>query len=310
MKKIGKKQFAAVSATILGLSLLFLAGCNEKESMISGKMEMPQSAISMSSAKKMRTADFATNTYNDSFVMIEESAVEMESASTFERKLIKTGNITLEISSLSESEAMMIDFAKQFGGYITDSSMYEYSYNATVKIPVEKFEEAMTAAGELGKIKYRSVNSQDVTDEFYDLQTRLETKKIVQKKLESYLASAKDIKDLLEVERQLNNVTSDIEVMEGRMKRLTNQIDYSTLYISMNLPTGFNDEGFVWPDLKEGFREFGQNTVRFFASLFMSIFYIVIFGLPIIALIALLFWLLFGRVGLIIRLFKWLKWKK
>ena len=131
----------------------------------------------------------------------------------------------------------------------------------------------------------------------------------MQKKLEVYLGQAKDIKDLLEVERQLNNVTSEIEVMEGRMKRLVNQIDFSTIYMTMNLPTGFDREGFKWPDLGEDFRAFGENFVNFIAKLFISIFYIFIFGIPIVFVLAFLFWLLFGRIGLLVKLFKWLKKK-
>lgn len=231
-----------------------------------------------------------------------------ESASpNFERKLIKTGHLNMEVATLSDLDKTVAEFAQKYNGYVTNSSMNENGFDATVRIPNRYFEEAMNSAGDLGKVKYRSVNSQDVSEDFYDLQTRLETKKTMQKKLESYLSSAKDMKDLLEVERQLNMVTTEVESMEGRMKRLSNQIDYSTIYIGMSLPTGYDNSGFNWPDLGESFREFGYNIVKFGAGLLMFLFYLVVYGIPVVAVAAFFFWLLFGRVGLLVKLFKWLK---
>lgn len=231
-----------------------------------------------------------------------------ESASpNFERKLIKTGHLNMEVATLSDLDKTVAEFAQKYNGYVTNSSMNENGFDATVRIPNRNFEEAMNSAGDLGKVKYRSVNSQDVSEDFYDLQTRLETKKTMQKKLESYLSSAKDMKDLLEVERQLNMVTTEVESMEGRMKRLSNQIDYSTIYIGMSLPTGYDNSGFNWPDLGESFREFGYNIVKFGAGLLMFLFYLVVYGIPVVAVAAFFFWLLFGRVGLLVKLFKWLK---
>ena len=286
-----------------------------------GSANSSKRAAFKAESAKLAVADTANFAYEESLEMdsMDDSAFYSDneagtsnssSNSSFERKLIKNGNINLEVESLDGVEEMLIAFAKSYGGYITDSSSYENSYSATLRIPSSKIDDAMNAVGNLGKIKFRNLHSQDVTEEFYDLQTRLNTKKVMRANLEKYLNQAKDIADLLEIERQLNSVISDIEVMEGRMKRLTNQIDYSTLYVNMNLPTGFSESGFVWPDLGEDLKQFGVNFVNFLEKLLLCIFYISIFGVPLLALVALLFWLLFGRVGLLIRLFKKLSWKK
>lgn len=267
----------------------------------------------------LKTADFDVEEAFEMEAAMDEAVYKSESGtnssgtsqdSFTERKLIKNGNINLEVESLEGVEQVLENFVQAYGGYITDSSSYENSYSATLRIPSEKIDDAMNAVGSFGKIKFRNLHSQDVTEEFYDLQTRLSSKKIMRSNLEKYLTQAKDIKDLLEIERQLNSVITDIEVMEGRMKRLSNQIEFSTLYVNMNLPTGFSETGFVWPDLGEDFKRFGVNFVNFCEKLFMGIFYISIFGAPLVAIVAFLFWLLFGRLGLLIRLFKRLAWKK
>jgi len=290
-------------------AVLFLAGCSfpySTNKSSASPTSFKQSKLASNGIMSSRASEAAV--YEDSVSF--ESADSQTSSTAYEKKIIKTGNVSIEVTSLSELENTVQDFATKYNGYITNSNMNETSFHITVKIPSANFETAINSAGDLGKIKNRSVSSEDVSDTYYDLQTRLETKKTMQKKLESYLSSAKNMSDLLEIEKQLNNVTSEIESMEGRMKRLTNQIDYSTIWFSFYLPSGYNNEGFDWPDLKEAFRNFGHNIVNFFASLLITIFYIIIYGIPVIAVTAFFFWLLFGRVGLLLKLFKWLKWKK
>lgn len=304
------KIFVTVVTILCGLSLVSCNKAVKKSAMITTN----------TTAKKVAGNGFASYRASaaveapmmaDSMMM--EEAVMDESAEIsgeFERKLIKTGNLTIEVTSFDNAEASIQNFVKTYGGYITDTSLNEYSFSSTIRIPSKNFELAMNSADSLGKIKYKSENSRDVTDEFYDLESRLETKKVLKEKFETYLKQSKTMADTLEVEKQLNQVISELDAMESRMKRLSKQIDYSTIYIYMNLPTGHVDGGYDWPDMGEKFRGLGVGIVNFFANLFIVIIYAVIFGIPLIAIAALLYWLFFGRVGLLIKLFKWLSKKK
>ncbi len=118
---------------------------------------------------------------------------------------------------------------------------------------------------------------------------------------------ADNIKDMLEIERQLNEVESELESIEGRMKRLTNQIEFSTISLNFTLPVGKTENGFVFPDYGEGFREFAENFFGFLRGFILAICYIVVFGTPLVGLFLLLFWLLFGKVGIIRKIFMKLK---
>jgi hypothetical protein len=225
----------------------------------------------------------------------------------FERKLIRTGNITLEVKTLSDAEEKINSWIKGLGGFVTNANTWENGASFTVRVPSDSFEDAMAQAGDFGKIINRNVNSQDVSDNYYDLKSRLETKYILRDKLTGYLSQAKDIKDLLEIERQLNSVLEDIDSTEGRFKRLSGQIDYSTIYINMQFEAGKNESGIILPDVKDSWNKFISTVIAFFWGLLKVLFYIVIFGIPLIALAAFFFWLLFGKVGLLVRLFKKLK---
>ena len=176
-----------------------------------------------------------------------------------------------------------------------------------MRVPSTRFDEAMAAVGNFGRVTSRSVNSQDVSDNYYDLQARLQTKYILRDKLSGYLSQAKDIKDLLEIERQLNSVLEEIDSTESRFKRLAGQVDYSTIYINMDFERGKDENGIILPDVKDSWNEFVSNVIAFFWGLVKVLFYIVIYGIPVVAVAAFFFWLLFGKVGLLVKLFKKLK---
>lgn len=228
-------------------------------------------------------------------------------SSSVERKLILNGSARIETKSLKGLSEKVEEWVKKYGGYVSSSDSWESATSVTVRIPSKHFYEAMNAAAGFGKIINHSINTNDVTDTYYDLETRIETKKILRDKLQGYLKQATNLKDMLEVERQLNEVQTELESIEGKMKRLSGQIDYSTITIEFFLPTGQTETGYDYPDYGEGFREFKLNVLYFLKALVFGIIYIIVYGIPLAALALLLFWLLFGKVGIIRKLFNKLK---
>ena len=224
-----------------------------------------------------------------------------------DRKLIKTGSVSLEVEQLAATEEAVLAWCQSFGGYVASSFNHETNAAFTVRIPAVRFDDAMAAAGNLGRVRSRNISTQDVSEQFYDLRTRLDTRKILRDRLQSYLAQAKDMEDLLHIERELNSTLTEIESMEGRMRRLSNQIDYSTITVDLQLPYRTTDQGFQWPSLDRTVRRFLSNVVDFFVDFVAIVLYIIIFGIPILGLVALLYWLLLGRVGLLRKIFKGLK---
>ncbi|MGP1458414.1 MAG: DUF4349 domain-containing protein [Treponema sp.] len=217
---------------------------------------------------------------------------------------MRRGYLTLEVNSIPEAGKAVEQWCAHFGGYIESSYAGETNGNVTARIPSGAFADAMNEAGKAGTVKSKSVSTEDVSERFYDLQTRLETRKIMRTRLQGYLAQAKDTKDMLQIESELNRVMSDIESMEGSMKRLAGQIDYSTISVDYRLPYRADGSGgFDWPDFGDGFRRFVSNIVDFFAGFVKVVLYVVIGGVPIFAVIAFLYWLLFGKIGLLRKIF-------
>lgn len=230
-----------------------------------------------------------------------------KSQESYERKLIKNGNVRLEVQNLAEVKAGVESWVKKYGGYIASSDEGSSNVTFVVKIPSDRFEEAMGETSSFGKVTGKNVSSKDVTDRYYDLKSRLETKRIMQDRLENYLKSAKDIKDMLEIESKLNDVTADLESMQGQMNRLSAQIGFSEITVFARLKPNHTDEGFTMPDIAGKFSDLWGNIVYFVVGLFFVIIYVVLFGIPVVLIIALLYWLCFGKIGLLRKLFAKLK---
>ena len=319
--KVWNGRRVAVLLAVLGMTLMI--SCGGKDGAIA--TTETQSAAPRMSAK---AATFTDTAVFEDVVMEEAVEAEMDygavpeptvagasgggsggqnPAGQQERKLIKTGSISLEVEQLASAEEAVLEWCQSFGGYVASSLNHETNAAFTVRIPAVHFDAAMAAAGNLGRVRSRNVSTQDVSEQFYDLQTRLDTRKILRDRLQAYLTQAANMEDLLGIERELNSTLTEIESMEGRMRRLSNQIDYSTITVDLQLPYRTTDQGFQWPSLDRNVRRFLSNVVDFFVDFVAIVLYIVIFGVPILALVAFLYWLLLGRMGLLKRIFKRLK---
>ena len=291
MLKLKSSIFAAAAATLL------LASCGQSKSgssSVSYGYEI-EDAMHEAEMPMMKSRNASLN------------GTSLNSEAVAQRKLILNGNAGIEVPSISGLDIKIDEWAKNFGGYVANSDWSERNFYATVKIPSSRFYDAMNSTSDFGKIKNHNINTNDVTDEYFDLESRIETKKILRDNLKGYLKKADNIKDMLEIERQLNEVESELESIEGRMKRLTNQIEFSTISLNFTLPVGKTENGFVFPDYGEGFREFAENFFEFLRGFILAICYIVVFGTPPVGLFFLLFWLLFGKVGIIRKIFMKLK---
>lgn len=237
------------------------------------------------------------------------SAMETDRANAargFVQQLVRTGSVSLEVRDMDVAQREIGAWAKRFGGYVEESSVETTSGSVTARIPTASFEKAMEEVGAVGDVKSQSLSVEDVSERFYDLRTRLETKRVMRERLTNYLAQAKSVKDMVQIERELNSVVSDLESMERRMKRLSAQISRSTIRVDYRLPYRADPRGgsFKWPDIGDNARRFAVNVVDFLILATEFMLYAVVCGIPVLAVAAFSFWLLFGKVGLLKRIFR------
>ena len=287
-----EKLQKAVFAVLIVPALMFFSGCSKKFA---------------GNASKSLESMYEGSFYTDSASLTATKTTSSENlvdADSIGRKLIRTGHISVEVESLADTRDGVYSWVSALGGFVFSSSESATRLSITVRVPAKNFDKAMENAKGMGQIKSKDVSSEDVTEQFYDLETRLNTKKILLERYQSYLAKSASVEDLLSIEAKINDVTSDIEAMQGQMNRLSSSIEFSTITVDARLPPNTTETGFVLPDTGAQFKEMFGNAAGFFNGLLFVVLYLLIFGIPVLMLLALFWWLGFGKVGLIRKLFK------
>ena len=159
-------------------------------------------------------------------------------AAMLERQLIKEGSLDFETSDIMETRQHIETLVQKYKAYIsqedertTASRIYQ---DITVRIPKTHFDSFLSElSGDIKKFDNKSVTVQDVTEEFVDITARLAVKKETEQGYLRLLNQAKTIKDILDIQNQLQDLRSDIEAIEGRLRYLQNSVNFSTLHISM-----------------------------------------------------------------------------
>ena len=166
-----------------------------------------------------------------------------------ERKLIKNGTISFETNDIEKTRKEIEKLYQEFNGYIASENNFNYGerlqHEQEIRIPSQNFDPFIQKLEQLGtKVENKNISTQDVTEEFIDVEARLKTKKDLEARYRELLKFAKKVDEMLSIENQIGNVRAEIESMEGRLNYLKNQVAFSTLKITYYELTGV-DFGFA-----------------------------------------------------------------
>lgn len=203
--------------------------------------------------EKYETANFQGGTPNDAadkFVSVKAPGKPDPKNSTggIDRKIIRNGNISFETSDCRKTKSAIDAICKELNAYVSTESQDNLSsrlqYNQTIRVSADKFDLLIQKIeAEASRVEGKNVNTEDVTEEFIDVEARLQTKKDLEARYREILKQAKTVDEIITIERQIAGVRSDIESMEGRLTYLSSQVAYSTLTVSFYETIG-TDFGF------------------------------------------------------------------
>ncbi|MDD1668240.1 MAG: DUF4349 domain-containing protein [Methanomicrobiales archaeon] len=166
-------------------------------------------------------------------------------------KIIKTGQVSIEVPKVPEAIDRVRDIAVSNGGYLSSSNVYTSSNDrkmgsATIRIPADRFDAVMTSLAPLGKVLSSSEQRSDVTERYVDLTIQNES---YHAQLENYrrlMTRADKVEDIIKIQAQIDQITLSINQLEGQLRYLSSQIDLSTINVNLQEPepvggeTGFN----------------------------------------------------------------------
>lgn len=295
---------------IIILLIIFFTSCGMKSKSPKNEEYSEMKTYDMNdTTEKDKKTDDSSNPDNDT--------EHIEKLST-NRKIIRSGTITYKINNFTGIEKKINKYLKEYNGYISSSEYNNNYMSIQVKIPSENFDDFLfiTDDNALGEITNKNITSLDITKNFYDTKIRIDNKKVQIERVQNYITRAKDLDDLLKFEAKLNELTNELELLEGDYQNMAFKVAYSTLVLNFYLAhsTAVSRN---WPSIKKGFSDLGYNMVKFFFTILMVIIYFIIIALTIIILLSLLaiiggfiFYLTFGKIGLLKKYFKILAGKK
>ncbi len=157
---------------------------------------------------------------------------------TIQPKIIKTANLRFETSNLDESFARVKEALVKYKATVQNDKSeknYESTYrNITLRVPSTSFDAFIAEISQGVKhFDRKEISAQDVTEEYIDVEARLKTKRILEKRYFELLAKATKISEMLEIEKELSAIREEIEAKEGRLKYLKNQVSMSTVNLEM-----------------------------------------------------------------------------
>lgn len=170
------------------------------------------------------------------------------------RKIVFTASVSLVVENYSKLESDLTAVILANDAFVADSTQTgevgSRSGSWSVRVPVERFEPFLTSASALGEVVSKKRNSKDVTEEFVDLQSRIENKKRLEARIAEILERKSDsLSDIIKVEHELGRVRESIERMEGRMRYLKDKTAFTTVTIRAH------EQEFIQPPTEPTFSE-------------------------------------------------------
>jgi len=180
-------------------------------------------------------------------VALTEVDKEGSSAEAFERKIIRNAEITMEVSSTTDTQHRVASIAETNGGFVVtseakqrenvDPAQRTLDIKLVVRVPSPQFGVAFDEIKKLANnTPSEQVTGQDVTEEFIDLEARIKTQKALEIQFLEIMRQAYKVADALEVQRQIADVRTDIEKLEGRKRFLENRASLSTITVNLQTP--------------------------------------------------------------------------
>lgn len=239
------------------LSLLVLTGC------FSGQRNAaptPKATTSIAeSERKEGLYDSATQPQEPILqqVSLNQADQSQSMAEAMNRKILRNAEVSLEVASPEDAQRKITSIAELLGGFVVtseskqrdtgDPARQELQVSLVVRVPAQQFGSALDQIRATGsRVIQEKVTGQDVTEEFIDLEARIKTQKALELQFLEIMKQANKVVDALEVQRQIADVRTEIEKLEGRKRFLENRASLSTITVNLQTHTAIavNTSGF------------------------------------------------------------------
>ena len=214
-------------------------------------------------------------------------------AEALNRKILRNGDLTLEVSDPGTVQRKITSIVESLGGFVVLSEAKQQQngeagksnlvVNVVVRVPASQFDAALNEIRvQALRVIDEKTSGQDVTEEFIDLEARLKTQKALELQFLEIMKQARKVEDALEVQRQVADVRTEIEKLEGRKRFLESRASLSTINVKLQTPTAIivTTSGFG-----RSVREATADSVSVASAIVLFLIRFVIVMIPIVVLL-------------------------
>ena len=235
---------------VLGLALAF-ASCGAAPHAVSPSPMVGVSAISGGGGASPETAGVPLARPAGNIAATPDKDQRREPLA---RMVIKTANLELITRDPNGAFDEAVALAKELGGYTLSSSHGTRKSSVTLRVPAARFEEALQRLCKLGKVDRREVTGTDVTSEFVDMSIRLTNAERARQRYLELLQRSANVSEALQVQRELERITSTIEQLRGQLDLMQHQVSMSTINLTLEKPARPGPLGWIFYGLYHAIR--------------------------------------------------------
>ena len=178
-----------------------------------------------------------------------EPAVEDHKRGAMGRQIIYTATMAVSVFNVQDAVALAETLPERHDGWIAQMN----ADTLVIKIPSKNLRAAMDEIAAMGVVESRTLLSNDVSDRYYDLQTRIAVLEKTHAQMLALLSKARNVTEALSVRAALDKITMELEVLKGQIRKLKDNVSFSTLTLNLlergpHDATPSSNDPFPWVD--------------------------------------------------------------
>ena len=256
-----KRGFAWALA--LAMMLALLAGCGGSTGGETTASDVSNSETT--SSAPMEDAGGSWGAWTDEAPSAEAGETDPDGGGRLrEAKMIYTAHMEVETTAFDTADADLRTLVEVLGGYLERAAVHNYgsgyrSGDYTVRIPADQYQPFLERVGTLCHVTYQEEFKENVSEQYYDAESRLVTQQTKLERLQTLLAQAENMEDIITIESAISDTELEIEQLTGTLRRYDSLVDFSTVYITLQ-------EVYQLSNVEEPATTFGSRMSTAFAS--------------------------------------------
>lgn len=196
-------------------------------------------------------------------------------------KMVYTASIQAETQDYDTCTAALEELVDRLGGYLeyaSSDSRGDGSRSAsyTVRVPAKEFRGFLKTVGEISHVTSQDQNAENISERYYDTESRLETQKTKMERLQTLLSKAENMEDIIDLENAISETEYQIEQLTGSLRHYDSLVDFATIDVRLREvlrlttveeapPTFGSRLGNAFTDGLRGFGDFLQDVAVYLA---------------------------------------------